>query len=199
MNKTGIVIVAAGSSSRLGSAKQMLLFRDKTLLQHVISEAETAGAQAIVVVTGARAGDISASIRQHNVDIVFNENWEQGMASGIVAGVLEMIALHSEIERIILAVCDQPFVTADLFSRLCQQQNESEKPVVASAYAGTFGTPVLFTRAYFDKLLELKGDQGAKKLLKAHPEDVATVDFPEGRMDIDTQEDYERFLKNLDG
>jgi molybdenum cofactor cytidylyltransferase len=194
MNNTGIIILAAGGSSRFGDIKQLLPFNGKTLLQHVIDEAAKAGAQPIVVITGAHATRVSTSIADSNVNVVINENWQEGMASGIVAGVHNAVSLKDGVKKIIVAVCDQPFVTSALFEQLDQMQNKSGKSIVACTYADTIGTPALFTAKYFDHLLSLKGDEGAKKILKRYHEDVATVDFPKGEIDIDTQKDYENLV-----
>jgi molybdenum cofactor cytidylyltransferase len=194
MNNTGLIILAAGESSRLGNIKQLLPFNGKTLLQHVIDEAAEAGAQPIVVITGANANKIAVSIAHNNVNIVANENWQEGMASGIVAGVRQIISLGDGVKKIILAVCDQPFVSSALFEQLDHTQNKTGKPIVASSYAGTIGTPALFSIEFFDKLLSLRGDEGAKKILKNNINDVATVDFPKGEIDIDTLKDYENLL-----
>ena len=199
MNNTGIIILAAGSSSRFGNTKQLLHFKGKTLLKHTIEEAAEAGAQPVVVVTGANADEISREIKNEKVEIVFNKNWEQGMASGIVIGLKKAITSNKELESVIITVCDQPFVSSSLFQQLFQKQNESVKHIVASAYADTIGTPALFTIKYFDALMGLTGDQGAKGLLKKHSKDLATVDFPDGYIDIDTQEDYENLLKRNPG
>jgi molybdenum cofactor cytidylyltransferase len=194
MNNTGLIILAAGESSRLGNIKQLLPFNGKSLLQHVIDEAAEAGAQPIVVITGANANKVAASIAHNKVHIVTNENWQDGMASGIVAGVRQIISLGEGVKKIIVAVCDQPFVSSALFEQLDQTQNKIGKPIVASTYAGTVGTPALFSIEFFDNLLSLKGDEGAKKILKNNINDVATVDFLKGEIDIDTQKDYENLL-----
>jgi CTP:molybdopterin cytidylyltransferase MocA len=194
MNNTGIIILAAGKSSRFGSIKQLLNFQGKTLVQHVIDEATKAEPDTIVIVTGASAKEVSASVADRKVTTVFNENWSQGMASGIVAGVQKLMASDSNLEKIIIAVCDQPFVSSALFENLDQEQNKSGKHIVASKYADTIGTPVLFTRKYFDQLLSLKGDTGAKKILETNKEDVATVDFAKGHIDIDTKKDLDNLL-----
>jgi molybdenum cofactor cytidylyltransferase len=199
MNNTGIVILAAGSSSRFGNTKQLLHFNGKTLLQHAIGEATEAGAEPIVVVTGANADEISKEIKNEKVETAFNKDWEQGIASGIVIGVKKAITLNNELEKVIIAVCDQPFVSSSLFLQLSQKQTKSGKHIVASAYADTVGTPALFTKKYFDALMGLTGDQGAKILLKKYSEDLAAVDFPDGYIDIDTQEDYENLLKGKPG
>jgi molybdenum cofactor cytidylyltransferase len=194
MNNTGIIILAAGGSSRFGNIKQLLPFNGKTLLQHVIDKATKAGAQPIVVITGFNAPEVSASIANSTVNILVNENWQEGMASGIVAGVQKIVSLNNGTKKIIVAVCDQPFVTSALFEQLDQMQNKSGKSIVACTYAHTVGTPALFTTKYFDQLLSLKGDEGAKKILKRYSEDVATVEFPKGEIDIDTQKDYQNLV-----
>lgn len=197
MENTGIVILAAGRSARLGTAKQLLPFQGKTLLQHVVDEATAAGVVPVIVVTGARSEAVSSSIDPHQADIIFNENWEEGKGSGVVAGVQKIMTAYPEVQDIILAVCDQPFVTATLFTRLQEQRRATGKRIIASAYAGTMGTPVLFAREYFGQLLGLKKDEGAKRIIDLHRGDVATVDFPRGEVDIDTMEDYNRFLEEL--
>jgi molybdenum cofactor cytidylyltransferase len=195
MNNTGIIILAAGESSRFGGIKQLLPFGANTLLQHVIDEAVGAGPQTVVVITGANAKIVSASINDDSkLNIVNNDNWEQGISTGIVAGVRHILSLSPGIRKIILAVCDQPFVSTALFVQLDQIQEKSGKPVVACTYSDTIGTPALFTVKYFDQILGLKGDEGAKKILKNNREDVATVDFPKGQIDIDTQMDYEKLI-----
>lgn len=196
MNNTAIIILAAGNSSRLGSPKQLKLFNHKTLLQHVIDEATAAKAEAIIVVTGANADEVLQNIDQKSLHVVFNKDWETGMASGIVAGINKAVMLNSAIDKIIISVCDQPFISADLFQEMYIKQTEAKQPIVACAYADTIGTPVLFTKKYFDLLLALKGDEGAKKILKLHPEDVATIMFPQGNIDIDTKKDYDDLIKN---
>ena len=197
LDNTAIIILAAGNSTRFGSIKQLLHFNGKTLLQHTIDEAVDAGAEPVLVITGDNADRISDSIEKNKVEIVFNKDWKKGMASGIVAGVSRTITLNSDIDKIIIAVCDQPFITSELFKQLFRTQSKSEKGIVACAYADTIGTPVLFTQKYFEHLLNLQGDEGAKKLLKIYNQDVATVDFPKGYIDIDTEADYQQLLKEL--
>lgn len=195
MNNTGIIILAAGSSSRFGNTKQLLQYKGKTLLKHTIEEALKASPQLTVVVTGAKADEIAKEIKSENVEIVFNKDWQQGMASGIVIGVRTSITINKDINKLIIAVCDQPFVSSIVFQQLFQKQNNTRKHIVASAYADTIGTPALFTERYFDALMGLMGDHGAKKLLGTYRDDLATIDFPDGYIDIDTREDYENLLK----
>lgn len=194
MHNCAIVILAAGNSSRLGSIKQLLSYNSQTLLEHVIDEAAKAQLNPIVVVTGAFENDVSKVINRQKAQIVFNDRWQEGMASGIVAGISKVQLMDKDIENIIIAVCDQPFVTAVLFRQLIFKRKESGKNIIACSYAGTIGTPVLFNKKYFKKLLVLKGEEGAKKILRFCADDIGVVAFPLGNIDIDTDEDYKKLI-----
>jgi molybdenum cofactor cytidylyltransferase len=185
-NRTGVIILAAGNSSRLGRPKQLLPYRGQTLLAHVAGEALAADLKQVVVVTGAFHPEVSNSLSEFSIAIVFNPAWETGMASGIVAGLSKM---QPDLDAVIIAVCDQPFISSALLLQLIDTHETSEKGIIACTYADSMGTPVLFARKYFDQLSKLSGAQGAKKLLKNYAADLATVDFPNGNVDIDTAED----------
>ena len=197
MNKTGIIILAAGPSARLGKPKQMLIHQGKTLIEHICCEALEAGLHPVLVVTGAASAEVSKALENMPVEIVFNEQWSTGMASGIAAGMSELLNRDKAVESVIIAVCDQPFVSAALFRQLIKTKAERNKGIVGSAYAGIIGTPVLFEKAYFGKLLALKGSEGAKKIVKTYNADLAGIPFEEGKMDIDTQDDYERLISSI--
>jgi molybdenum cofactor cytidylyltransferase len=197
MNKTGIIILAAGPSTRLGKPKQLLVHHGKTLIEHICSEALQADLHPVLVVTGAASDQVSKALESKAVEIVFNEQWNTGMASGIAAGLSELLKADNGIESVIIAVCDQPFVSADLFKQLIKTKAEGSKGMVGCAYAGIIGTPVLFGKAYFGKLLALKGNEGAKKILKTNSADLAGIPFEEGNIDIDTQEDYKQLISSI--
>jgi molybdenum cofactor cytidylyltransferase len=195
MNNTGIIILAAGNSSRFGSIKQLLQFNNKTLVQHVIDEATDAELSPVIVVTGANAGEVSEGIENKKATIVFNEHWKEGMASGIVTGLHNAITINDKIENIIIAVCDQPFISSSLFKQLLKMRHDNGQNIVACTYADIAGTPVLFNKKCFDALMNLQGEEGAKKILKANKDDVATINFLQGSIDIDTQRDYDDLLE----
>ena len=190
MDKIGIIILAAGDSSRLGRPKQLLPFGDKTLLAHIIDEALGAMLAPVVVVTGCYAPEVGESLKDRPVTIAYNPRWEEGMASGIVTGLAELLSLQPRSAGVIVAVCDQPHLSAGLLRELVERSGVSGKGLVACAYEGTLGTPVLFGSRYFGALSALSGAEGAKKLLKTYPDDVAMVPFPGGEIDIDTEEDF---------
>ena len=192
MTKTGILILAAGNSSRLGRPKQLLPYQGKTLLIHIVTESLAAPLRPVVVVTGAYREEVQAALRGQAVAVVYNPRWETGMGSSIVAGLRKARDVEPDLRGVIVAVCDQPHISAELFLSLMKVRDLSGKGLIASEYAGTRGTPVLFDRAYFEELAALSGDAGAKQLFKRHPDDVATVAFPNGNIDIDSEEDLIR-------
>jgi molybdenum cofactor cytidylyltransferase len=196
MRRTGVIILAAGNSSRLGRPKQLLAYKGKTLLTHVVAEVLAADLLPVVVVTGAFHTEVSGALSGQSVDIVFNPAWAEGMASGIVAGLSNMLLLYPEVDPVIVAVCDQPFISSDLLLQLVTRHESTGKGIIACVYADSVGTPVLFGHSYFKQLLELSGSEGAKKLLKRYPDDMATITFPGGEIDIDTKEDSERLKES---
>lgn len=190
---TGLIILAAGASSRLGHPKQNLLYKGKTLLERVVDAGIRSACRPVIVVLGANAEDITLSNINNEADIVYNKDWQQGQSASIKAGIAEL-QKHPNVTSAIIMLCDQPFVTSKLLSQMLQVRLQTQKPVVACGYDGTIGVPALFNKSLFDHLLSLSGNHGAKQLLQAHQSDVAIVDFDEGSIDIDTLADYERLL-----
>lgn len=193
---TGIVILAAGNSSRLGQPKQLLGYKDETLLQHIIAEASKLPDAVVIVVTGANHELIEKNI-DSKVKTAFNSDWELGMSSSINTGLKKLWELHPEIEECIFTVCDQPFVSHSIFENLITEYHKTQKGIVASSYSDTLGTPVLFGKKYFEELFNLKGQEGAKKIINRFLEDTASILFEKGDIDIDTEDDYNRLISEL--
>lgn len=192
--ETGILILAAGSSSRLGEPKQLLNFKGNSLLRRVTEESLKT-TDSVMVVTGSNHPEISQEIENLKVKIIENVNWNEGMGSSIHIGFRELLNSFPTIENCIISVCDQPFIDAEVFSDLIQMQKDSQKGIVASKYADTLGTPVLFTKKYFEDLSNLSGQEGAKKLVQKFKDDTAEINFEKGAIDIDTQNDYQQLIQ----
>lgn len=186
----GIILLAAGASSRLGRPKQLLLYQGKTLLQHGIQVAIDTGTKSIIVVLGANTNFLIKETANQSIEVILNEQWKEGMASSIRCGIHKLLERAPELNAVIIMVCDQPYVTTKLLNDLMIKHQETGKPIVASSYENNQGTPALFDKTIFASLLELKGDVGAKRIMKANPDLVALVNFPLGEIDIDTEEDY---------
>jgi molybdenum cofactor cytidylyltransferase len=197
---TNCLLLAAGSSSRMagltlgtgrGATPKMLLpFKGKTLLQHVIDEIKNSEADHLTVVTGCYHSALNEILQAQETDLIENKRWEEGMGTSINCGVGHILQRYPHTENIIVLVCDQPYISSALLNGLMISKQKTGKGIIASAYNNTHGTPVLFDKKYFDKLLLLNGQTGAKKIVQQHINDTAEVAFPGGAFDIDTPEDY---------
>ncbi|OLY91883.1 nucleotidyltransferase family protein [Cnuella takakiae] len=190
----GVMLLAAGSSSRLGRPKQLLAYEGQSLLQHSLQVALEAGTGPVVVVLGAKADEVGADLSGEGVHTVFNPEWQEGMAASIRCGVRHLQQVAPSVEALILMVCDQPFVSPQILQSLVKAHQDTGKPIVTCTYAGTFGPPTLFRKSLFPQLLQLTGDVGARSILKQYANEVEALPFPEGKLDIDTENDYQQML-----
>jgi len=193
LNRIGIVILAAGASTRLGEPKQNLLFRDKGLLNHALAIAMETNCAPILIITGAHTFKTD-EINDSKAYVVQNHDWQTGITSSISLGVSYLQQKEPNISGVILMVCDQPYVTSTLLNQLIAENIQTNIPIIACSYQDTLGTPVLFNKAYFSDLTSLKGDEGAKKIIYQNLANVASIPFEKGSIDIDTKEDYQRLL-----
>ena len=190
----GVIILAAGNSSRLGQPKQLLYYEDASLINRVTREATLFAGDAVIVVTGSAHDTIEADIAGLSILTCHNPNWKDGMASSIKTGLKHLLLVYPELKSCIISVCDQPHLNAEVFQQLVLQQQKSGTGIVASQYAEVTGVPALFERQYFDALLHLKGQEGARKLIAKYKDDMAVISFEKGAIDIDTIEDYNNLI-----
>ena len=192
-----IVLLAAGSSSRLGGPKQLLMYKEHTLLQHSIHIALASLANRVIVVLGANAGIIGTGItkKDDRLTCITNDQWQEGLASSIRCGLQYLLSQKPAPQNVLFMVCDQPYINTVLLNKLITLQRQTGHSIVASKYAKTAGIPAIFSRDLFPELLQLTGDKGARKLIEQQKEAVATVAFPLGTIDIDTMADYESLQK----
>jgi len=195
--KLGAVILAAGAASRLGAAKMLLPYSDKTILEHIVKEVQALNPVSICLVTGKYTDQIKSSMNFTGVELLDFPDWELGMAASIKFGLKSILAKLPSIDAILFVVSDQPFLDRLVLNSMINAFQASAKGIVAARYQLQNGTPVIFHRSYFEQILQLQGDKGAKKIVDQHLSDLVTVDFPLGAMDIDTQEDYVRFQELL--
>lgn len=191
---TGAIILAAGESNRLGRPKQNLQFNGQTLLQHAVDSAQQSECKPVIVVLGANDNAITPP---GGVTVLYNKDWKEGMASSIRTAI-NGINNDLSVDKVIIMLCDQPFVSTALLNSLIDKQIETGKPIVASTYNDIIGVPALFDRTFFAELLLLKGHEGAKKILITHANEIATIPFEKGSIDIDTPDDYEQLCKLSD-
>jgi molybdenum cofactor cytidylyltransferase len=188
----GLIILAAGASTRMGTPKQLLLHEERTFLRRAVETALESMCHPIVVVLGAYAERVRVELERLPVLIAENRKWKDGMSSSIRAGLEALVAEDEGVDGAVIMLCDQPFVTVGVINELVETHRQTGKPIVASAYGEACGVPVLFSNELFVEIAALVGRQGAKQIIANHPLDVATVCFPEGAVDVDTPQDYER-------
>jgi CTP:molybdopterin cytidylyltransferase MocA len=185
------IILAAGASRRLGQPKQLIGYAGESLLERALRLAKEAGASPVLVVLGANFAPICASIPFNEAIPVFNEKWEQGMATSIHAGLNEADVRSPEASGALVMSCDQPRFSASHLRSLLQAFNaaQSEPTIVASNYAGIHGIPAVFPRSVYPKLHALHGDKGARALLTKPPCRIVSVACSGCEIDIDLPED----------
>jgi molybdenum cofactor cytidylyltransferase len=196
MSGIGILILAAGASTRLGQPKQLLNYRGKPLIRHMAEVAIKSGCQSVGVVLGAYADSIAPHLVNLDSQIIHNEQWQTGMASSIQCGLHEMVTIAPKLDAIILMVCDQPFVCPNLIHQLIDKYHATTLPIVASEYAGVLGVPALFHQALFPELASLQGDVGAKSIICQHRSHTSSIPFLEGIIDLDVPQDL-KILSSL--
>lgn len=179
----------------MGTPKQLLPYKQTTLLEHSIEEALASKAGQLVVVLGAHAEMVRPAVREKKLSVIINKSWQEGMSSSIRCGLQYLLEEIPAVQSALFMACDQPYISAVLLNKLVTLQQQTGRAIVASQYAATTGIPAIFDKQLFPGLLALEGDSGAKKLILQHQYHVATVPFPLGNIDIDTAADADRMQK----
>jgi molybdenum cofactor cytidylyltransferase len=185
------IVLAAGASTRMGVPKQLLRYRGKNLLQSVLDEARMSACFEIAVVLGAHAPSIAARVDTTDVATLVNDRWREGKATSIACGI--EWAMQRGADGALVMACDQPRLTSAHLNELIGRFLRTGE-MVASAYEGSAGAPLLFPRSAFADLLEeRRGPEGGAERIHDIRR-IATVDWPDGAFDVDTREDAVRML-----
>jgi molybdenum cofactor cytidylyltransferase len=196
----GIIVLAAGASTRMGVSKQMLPYEGETLLRRAVNAALKSPCRPVIVVLGCRAGALRKEIADTEAHVVINPAWAEGMGTSIRFGVAALESpAHEAVEAAVLTLCDQPFVTPDVIARLITAYQADHPRLVVSEYEANGervrGVPALFHRDLFDELMALQGKEGAKRVITHYESEAVIVPVPEGGFDVDSPDDY-RALQN---
>lgn len=198
MKHVGILILAAGNSSRMGAIKLLLPWQGNTLLGHVIKQAETSNAVQIVVVLGANAKHIKDEVFTNRATFIENPQWEQGLGSTIAYGVNYLKTTLANIDGLMVILADQPLLDTNYLNEMMLQFGISNKGIVATFYDGKAGVPAIFNKTYFSELEQLRDDYGARALMVQHKNDIFKIEVKSNTDDIDTLEDYYRLKESGD-
>ena len=190
-NRVAALVLAAGASARMGRPKQLLDWEGRPLVRAAAELALAARLSPLLVVVGGAGTEVANALQGLPLQIVANPDYATGQSTSLRAGIA---ALGPDTDAVVVLLGDQPFVTAAIIDQLVAEWQSSGAAIVAPAYAGQRGNPVLFARAVFPELLAIQGDQGARSVLAADRSRVRLVAFDDARplADIDTPEDYER-------
>jgi len=180
------IVLAAGASTRFGSAKQLVRVAGRPLLHTAVTRAAEVTGNALIVVLGAGAAVLAPLLKHSPGSIVVNHEWREGLASSIRAGVAR---LPPGCTGVMLLLADQAAVTADDLKRLAGSWRKQPQYIAAALYAGTIGAPAIFPRTVFGELAALRGDAGARPILRRNADRVVRVPMPSAALDVDTPED----------
>jgi molybdenum cofactor cytidylyltransferase len=183
------IILAAGSSSRMGQSKQLLAWKSETLLSHTVNIVNASKVDAVYVVLGANEQAHRNAITNSNVTILSNLAWAKGMGSSIKVAVNE-VQQNPLVDGVLLLVCDQPFLSTLHLNTMLEAFEKQKRSIITSVYDRTNGVPVLFGKKHFAALMTIGDSEGAKKVISSAQEEVIGIMFPEGSVDIDTPEEY---------
>lgn len=195
----GIILLAAGASSRFHQNKLTLVIENDTLIEKTLKAAANSEASEILVVTGAYQEIKDKISSKDRINIVENINWEKGIGSSIKCGLQNMLNENPFLNAVIISVCDQPFLSSEIIDGLINTYKKTKKMIIASAYVDSIGVPVLYDKRLFGDLLNIPDKQGAKKYVieKVAEDNIATFPFPKGEIDIDTIEDLGNLFPDL--
>ncbi len=200
MPDLGIIILAAGGSTRMGQAKQLLKINGQSLIRKTAKTALALSSN-LVVVLGHAAQEVKKEISDLSATIVINPHWQKGMARSLRLGI-DAIQQSSEVPKaVLLLLCDQPLITVGYLQKLYLEFQASKNLAIASEYNNTKGVPAIFDLSTLKQFKAEQGDFGARHLIKQleNNKQLALMLFPEGAIDLDTMEDYEDFLRDYYG
>jgi molybdenum cofactor cytidylyltransferase len=174
----------------MGRPKQLLLYKNQSLLRRAAEQAVAAGCNPIIVVLGSSADQMKPELTNLPIKIIENPHWPRGIGTSIRAGVS---ALPPQLlTAVIITLCDQPLIDSTALTQLINLHRTTNRPLIAAQYAGALGVPALFAHKYFPALSTLPDQSGAKQLLMKHAAEVLPFPLESAATDIDTPMDYQR-------
>ncbi|HTV05141.1 MAG TPA: molybdenum cofactor cytidylyltransferase [Acidobacteriaceae bacterium] len=191
------IVLAAGRSSRMGEAKQLLRVNGNTLLARTLMNVRNSAVNETVLVLGYAAEQIRREIQQELPDhlaVVVNERHAEGMSGSLRVG---LAALPSKVDAALIVLADQPFVRPETIDRIISAYKQGNAKIVVPHFEGRRGNPVLLDRTVFPEAIGLEGDTGFRTIFSSHAAELLAVDVDDEGvlLDIDSREDYERLVK----
>jgi molybdenum cofactor cytidylyltransferase len=197
-SRVGAVVLAAGTSSRMGEVKQLLRFGERMLLEQVLDNVRGSRVNEVVLVLGYAAEAIMECVPRKNVKIVINNDYPEGMGTSLRAG---LSALSPQIDAALIVLADQPMVRPATLNLLMHQYRESKGQIIVPMYKGFRGNPVLLDRSVFSEVMALRGDVGCRAIFGNHLDGIVKVPVMDVGvlLDLDSQADIERLKRFSQG
>jgi molybdenum cofactor cytidylyltransferase len=199
-SQTAGIILAAGESVRFGRSKQLLKLKDKYLIEWVLDAALGSCLKTVVLVLGyehqAILQALGTKTEHPSLRIIINPDYRCGQSTSLKAGLL---SVRHSFGAVMYLLGDQPLVSAEIIDRMLDQFEQSEKEICVPVYKGQRGNPVIFRRSFFDDLMQVSGDIGARNIISDNSERThyLKIDNPMWFFDIDTGEDLDYLLARL--
>lgn len=190
-----IVVVAAGSASRMGQIKQLLPWGSGTLLEHTLHTLKEIKTHDIILVLGSNAEKIQQKTNLEGINVVTNPNWEKGIGNSIACGVKYTLDLSKTYDGVLVCLADQPLLTSIYYSGLIEDFKQEPDKIIATVYDKGAGVPAIFPATLFKELTLLNGDFGAKSILRSKQNTVRLKNAGKLIADIDTVDDYNFLVK----
>jgi len=189
VNELWAIVLAAGLSTRMGTQKLLLPYEGKTIIEQVVDNILDAGIRNIKVVLGSNGAEISQALKLLPVDLVKNENFQQGMHTSVIAGVK---SLPLNARAVLVFLGDQPFIPSPVTQKVVEGWKTVGKGIVIPLFEGRRGHPPLYDMKYRNELSNLDTAKGLRSVAQNFPEDIYEVETscPEIVRDIDTKNDY---------
>lgn len=185
------MVLAAGTSSRMGRPKQTVRVGGVPMLERVLKNYRESRVERVVVVIGGHADEVRSAVSFRDEVVVANPRFAEGMSSSLRLGIRHV----GDADAAIIALGDQPFVRTSTINRIVSAYESWGARIVVPTYRGDRGNPVLFDRALFPQLGRIRGDVGAKSVVQRNAKDVLEVEVRDGGIlaDIDTPSDLEQW------
>jgi molybdenum cofactor cytidylyltransferase len=189
------ILLAAGTSSRMGSNKMLFELEGESVLRGAARRALAGGLSPLLVVLGHEAERARRQLEGLACEVVINPDYETGINSSLKAGVA---ALPADTQAAMVMLADMPFVTSEMMAAMIARYRTAEAPLVISDYEGVNAPPMLYDRSLFGELLVMTGEGCGRQVVKRHRDEAEVLSWPAAALsDIDVPDDYERIRTGL--
>lgn len=189
-----VLVLAAGASSRLGQPKQLVRLGGRPALHRVVSHCVAVAGNAVTVVIGAHARELTHLLSHSPASVIVNREWQEGIAASIRRG---LAALPAACDALMIVLGDQVALTVADLKRLINTWKEDDGTIATAVYDGHVGVPAIFPRLCFSELAQLRGDQGARLILERNQYRLARVPMSNAAIDLDTPQDLRELTERF--